>query len=131
MSRQMSNLVQQLQQYSHGTTGQPLCIYGDPAYPLRVHLQGPYEAAELTAEQLQYNVSMSGVRTAVEWVFGDRIKYFAFLDFKKNLKIGLSPVGTMYYVCALLRNAHTCLYGSTTSSFFDLQPPTIQYYFQV
>ena len=44
----------------------------------------------------------------MEWVFGDILSYFAFLDFKKNLKIGLSPIGTMYSVCGLLRNAITC-----------------------
>ena len=33
-----SGLLQQLAQHSHSPTGQPLCIYGDPAYPLRVHI---------------------------------------------------------------------------------------------
>lgn len=74
---------------------------------------------------------MSDVRSAVEWVFGDILSYFAFLDFKKNLKIGLSPIGTVYSVCGLLRNAITCFYGSITSDYFDLQPPTIQEYFQI
>ena len=74
---------------------------------------------------------MSKVREAVEWVFSDIVTYFAFLDFKKNLKIGLSPVGVMYSVCALLRNARICLYGSTTSTYFDVQPPTLDDYFQV
>ncbi|XP_048577691.1 uncharacterized protein LOC116607814 [Nematostella vectensis] len=128
---QMSGLLHQLQQYSVDQARQPLCIYGDPAYPLRVQLQAPYKHAHLTADQEAFNSSMSKVRSAVEWVFGDIISYFAFLDFKKNLKIGLSPVGTMYAACALLRNAHTCLYSSMSSSFFDLEPPTIQEYFQV
>lgn len=30
---------------------------------------------------------MSKVRVFVEWVFGDIINYFKFLDFKKNLKV--------------------------------------------
>jgi hypothetical protein len=74
---------------------------------------------------------MSRVRVSVEWVFGDIVNYFKFLDFKKNLKIGLSTVGKIYSVCALLRNALTCLYGSNTSSFFQVNPPTVQEYFQV
>ena len=73
---------------------------------------------------------MSSVRVDVEWVFGDITNYFKFLDFKNNLKIGLSAVGKMYSVCALLRNALTCLYGSTTSSYFQVEPPTLQEYFQ-
>ena len=127
----MSGLMDALQQFSHSPAGQPLCIYGDPAYPLRIHLQASYKAAHLTQDQEAFNSSMSDVRSAVEWVFGDILSYFAFLDFKKNLKIGLSPIGTMYSVCGLLRNAITCFYGSTTSDYFDLQPPTIQEYFQI
>ena len=78
----------------------------------------------------EYNASMSEVRVAVEWLFGDIINSFKFLDFKKNLKIGLSSIGKMYVVCALLRNAKTCLYGNQTSDFFELDPPTLQEYFQ-
>ena len=60
---------------------------------------------------------MSQVRIAMEWLFGDIANYFKFIDYKKKLKIGLSSVGKMYLVCAIL-NALTCLYGNTTSEFF-------------
>ena len=72
---------------------------------------------------------MSEVRVAVEWLFGDIVNYFKFIDYKKNLKIGLSSVGKMYLVCAILRNALTCLYGNATSEFFHLHPPTLADYF--
>ena len=72
---------------------------------------------------------MSEVRVSVEWIFTDIITYFKFLDFKKDLKIGLSPVGKMYIVCALLHNARACLYGNTTSTYFDCEPPTVEEYF--
>ena len=72
---------------------------------------------------------MSTVRVSVEWVFGDIINYFKFLDFKKNLKIGLSAVGKMYIICALLHNARICLYGSETSHYFQCEPPIIESYF--
>ena len=52
-----------------------------------------------------YNKAMSAVRMSVEWLFGDIVNYFKFLDFKKNLKLSLSAVGKMYVVCAILRNA--------------------------
>ena len=55
------------------------------------------------------------------------------LTWRKNLCIqqtpSLSPVGKMYIVCALLRNAHNCLYQSSTSKFFGIDPPQIQDYF--
>ena len=124
-----SKLLNLLQRNSFSSTGQPLCVYGDPAYPLRVHLQGPFKGAHLTPIQREFNTSMSEVRTSVEWVFGEIVDYFSFLDFKKDLKIGLSAVGKMYTVCALMANAHTCLYKSMTSYFFDLEPPQLEEYF--
>ena len=106
-----------------------MCLYGDPAYPLRTHLQGPFRNAQLTPQMMAYNKAMSEVRVSVEWLFGDIVNYFKFNDFKKNLKIGLSCVGKQYMVSALLRNALTCLYGNQTSQFFGLQPPNIMDYF--
>ena len=35
---------------------------------------------------------MSQVRVSVEWLFEDIVNYFKFLDFKKNLKIGMSSI---------------------------------------
>ena len=65
---------------------------------------------------------------SVEWLFGDIVNYFKFLDFKKNLS--LSAVGKMYVVCAILRNALTCMYTNSTSEYFALDPPTIdEHYF--
>ena len=72
---------------------------------------------------------MSKVRSLVEWIFGHTINYVTFLAFKKDLKLGLSPNGKMYIVCALLRNALICLYGNTTSDFFQLDPPSLEDYF--
>ena len=83
----------------------------------------------LTDDELAFNQSMNKVRICVEWVFEDIVNYFKFTDFKKDLKIGLSAVGKTYAVCALLRNALTCLYGNNTASFFNVQPPALEDYF--
>jgi hypothetical protein len=72
---------------------------------------------------------MSRVRTAVEWGYGKIIRCFAFLDFKKNLKkVFLQPVAVYYAVGALLTKCHTCLYGSQTSRYFDIAPPSLEKY---
>ena len=125
-----SGLLQMLERYSIARDGSILCIYGDPAYPLRPQLQRPFRSAQITPLQNEWNKAMSKVRVSVEWVFGDVINYYKFLDFRKNLKIQLSAVGKMYIVCALLQNARSCFYGNSTSSFFDCNPPNIQEYFQ-
>ena len=125
-----SGFLQELQRFSNcPVTGLPLCVYGDPAYPIRAHLQRPYKGAVLTPAQQDFNTSMSTVRSSVEWIFGDIVNYFKFLDFKKNLKIGLSAVGKMYVTCALMQNARSILYGSVTSEYFGVNPPTLEEYF--
>ena len=48
-------LLNQLQQYSFGQNQRPLCIYGDPAYPLRVHLQAGFKGARLSQQQIDWN----------------------------------------------------------------------------
>ena len=103
--------------------GQPLCLYGDPAYPLGVHLQAPFKGNNLTPQMELYNKSMSEVRVAVEMLFGNISNYFKFIDFKRQMKVNLSPLGKIYFVCALLENAQTCLYGNQVSQMFEIDPP--------
>ena len=105
-----SGLLQDLQKFSNSpVTVLPICVYGDPAYPLRAHLQGPFKGAVLTLHQ-EFDKSMSSARVSVEWVLNDIINCVKFLNFKKNLKVGLNAVGKMYIVCALMENAHTILF---------------------
>ena len=126
-----SHLLDDLERFafSPAPAPRPLCLYGDPAYPLRIHHQAPFRNLPLTPRMELFNKEMSSLRTSVEWLFGDIVNYFKFVDFKKNLKIGLSAVRKIYIVSAILRNALTCLYGNTTCEFFDLDPPTLQEYF--
>jgi hypothetical protein len=102
-------------------------IYGDPAYMLRPWLITPYKG-NVHADQQAFNKDMSSVRQSVEWGFGKVVSLFAFLDFKKNLKLFLSPIGKYYPVGVLLANCHTCLNGSLVSSYFECIPPTLEEY---
>ena len=124
----VSGVLEKREMFSFALDGTPLCIYGVPAYPLRTHLQTGFTRAQLTADEERFNKKMSSVRVSVEWVFGDIIRHFAFVDFKKNLKDSLSPIGKMYVVSAILQNVHTGLYGSTTSTFFCMDPHSLEDY---
>ena len=75
-----------------------------------------------------YNIAMGAVRSFVEWLFADIVNYIKFLDFKKNLKLGLSSISKIYIVSALFQNALACFYGNNTSTFFDLDPSTLEEY---
>ena len=64
-----------------------MCLCGDPTYPHRIHLQGPFKEQRLTPAMEDFNSAMRSVRSSVEWVFGDVIGSFKFLDLKKNSKL--------------------------------------------
>lgn len=123
-----SGLLNTLQRKARTPRGDILCIYGDPAYPLRPQLMCPYRENNLTFQMQEFNTAMSEVRVTVEWLFGDIVESFKFIDYKKNLKLGLSAVGKQYIVSVFFRNLITCLYGNSTSEFFDLDPPSLLEY---
>ena len=64
-----SGLLHYLEQFAFNPAGQPLCVYGDPAYP-EVHLQGPFKHGVLTPQMEEYNAAMSAVRSSVECFLG-------------------------------------------------------------
>ena len=81
-----SNRLQDLERYAFSPTGQPMSVYGDPAYPLRVHLQAPFRRGILVPEMEQYNAAMSSVRVSVEWLFGDIYTILTYIEitYKEN-----------------------------------------------
>ena len=79
--------------------------------------------------QKLFNKSMSSVRVAVEWPFGEVITYFASNNFKKNLKIALKSVAKLYVVSCLLFNGRAWLYNSKTALYFNIQLPSLDDYF--
>ena len=109
------------------SNGDPFVLYGDPAYGVSRNIISPFRG-QLTPSEMEFNKSMSALRVSVEWNFGKVTNLFAFLDFKKNLKILLQPVGKCYLVGILLTNCHSCLYNSQTSKFFDVRAPTLEVY---
>jgi len=43
-----SQLYDDLQNFAFDPVGRAMCLYGDSAYPLRVHLQAPFRVCILT-----------------------------------------------------------------------------------
>ena len=65
---------------------------------------------------------MSSCRECIEWDYGDVGKMWAFVDYKKILKLRRMAVGPMYLVALILRNAHNTMNGCYTCEFFDMAP---------
>ena len=73
-----SGLLNDLGRFAFSPAGPPMCVYGDPAYPLHIHLQALFRQAHLTPLMEEDNTAMSTVRTSVEWIFGDIITSLSF-----------------------------------------------------
>ena len=92
-----SVLLGDLQRYSHSPAGQPLCVHGDPAYPISVHMQHLFAGPELTRIQKEYYTAMSSVRGSAEWMFGDTANYFALCIAYKCQDMPLQSVTSSYF----------------------------------
>ena len=123
-----SVLKRSLEDHLFGSNGRQMVIYGDPAYPLLPYLCAPFKGAVLTPEEQEFNRRMASVRIAVEWGFCKVLNMFAFVDYRKNLKLHLQPISLYYLVAAILTNVHTCLNGSQISEFFACDPPPLSEY---
>jgi nuclease HARBI1 len=104
-------------------------VYGDPAYGCSDQFVCPYPTVLFTPEKKKFNKIMSKLRVAVEWSYGDVVRYWSYLDMKSRMKSQQIPVTQLYVVAVLLTNCLTITRGgNTTSDYFSLAPPTLQEY---
>lgn len=124
-----SALIERLAEAQRGSDMQYM-IYGDGIFPFRTHLRSRHKAnrvgAVITERQALENSVMAKVRISIEWHYGNLCTLFPFLDYKRNLKIRLQPLASLYFVATFLRNCHVCLYENNTSRYFNLPPPSLE-----
>ena len=85
-------------------------------------------APAVTHDERSFNKYMSTLRVSVEHNFGHITKLWSYTDLKRVHRTGEQPTAAHYHCMALFTNLHTCMHGSQTSDFFDLQPPSITEY---
>lgn len=102
-------------------------MYGDPAYSINSIILSPYQGAQITNDQKQWNRAMSRLRIVAEWAFKEMVNTFGFLDYVKNQKHLLQPVGVQFRVAALLHNAHVCLHKPQITQYFNIDRDEIIY----
>ena len=76
-------------QYWHNN--QPPCIYGDPAYPLSIHIQAPFSRQNLTPNSVNCNNAMSQNWDYVVWLFNEIETYFKFISYTNIYLFPNSP----------------------------------------
>jgi len=135
-----SGLQDKLKEYAKDENGQQLWVYRDAGYGMSEGIMSSYRArgmggnraaAPLQEDQEVFNANMAKQHIVMEWGFGKVVNTFAFIDFHKKLKLGLSPVGSLVFTAILLTNVHTCYHGSETAAYFECLPPTVWEYFGV
>lgn len=104
-------------------------IYGDPAYGTTDTVISGLKVETLLEEEQEFNMQMSKIRQCVEWSFGKLFNNWKFLKDTKNLKLQVSPISKYFLIAVLLTNAHTSIYGSQTSTYFQHPPPSLAEYF--
>ncbi|KAG8697917.1 hypothetical protein FRC09_007560 [Ceratobasidium sp. 395] len=125
-----SKLEECLEVHAVGVDGRRLLLWGDPAYMnTEVVASAEKKLGDMPAINRAFFREMATYRQCVEWAFGKISTLFSFNNYSTNLKVLLSPVGSYFLASVLLTNAHTCIYGSETSHFYSLQPPSLEKYF--
>ncbi|KAF4028889.1 DDE superfamily endonuclease [Phytophthora infestans] len=104
-------------------------LYGDPAYGARKYIVSGYKGNSVSADESDVNSEMSRLRESVEWNFKCMKTLWSYVDYNKQQKVRLSPVGKFVKAAMLLTNCHNCYYGGNQiSQYFDLPPPSLQDY---
>ena len=104
-------------------------IYGDPTYASSRWIVSGFKGNDFDESKKHFNKAMSSVRQGVELNFGRIKTLWAFVTFGRQKKIMLSNVGGAVVVAVLLTNCHCCYYnGNQISSYFNLQPPSLEEY---
>jgi hypothetical protein len=85
-----------------GNTDVPLCILGDPAYPLMDWLMKPYPGMGLDDERTHYNYRQSRARMCIENAFG-RLKG-RWRCLRTDIENHITLVPSMVVACCILHN---------------------------
>lgn len=64
----------------------------------------------------------------MEWIISRALSIFAFLDYKRNQKLLLQPVGLYYRAAVILVDCNNCLFGGETSHVLGVQLPSLEEY---
>jgi len=119
-----SKLNQRLQSMQRGQI-QQLIVYGDSIYPHLTHVTSCWKGENVSDEQRKLNGLMKSVRISIEWNYSVTSNLFGYLkNFNKLRLLTDCNCAKIYIVATFLRNCHVCIYGSISSSYFNLLLPS-------
>jgi hypothetical protein len=102
-------------------------VLGDSAYPTNDVMISIYKGRWLPTASVAFHAVMCPICTSVEWGYKKVVRYWAFLDFKKQMKIQRSALVPMWRLGVFLTNCLTCAKGGNQiSKYFDVAPPSLE-----
>lgn len=108
------------------------CMFGDCIFLAKSHLLVKHDGEfyVLTQREEQENYARPRARVAIEWDYNTTARLFPYVDYNTNCKVlaGGSNMALAYFTAVLLKNCHVCLYHSESSSYFAIEPPTLEHY---
>ncbi len=76
-----------------------------------------------------FNAVMCPLRVSVEWGYEKIVRYWAFFDLKKQMKIHGSAIDPMWRLAIFFTNCLTWAKGGNRiSKYFDIQPLSLEEY---
>ncbi|OAD05736.1 hypothetical protein MUCCIDRAFT_79183 [Mucor lusitanicus CBS 277.49] len=88
-------------------------LYGDPAYiSASPHVYTPFPSNTTDPIERECNRSMSKVRIAVEWEFGEVMKHFTYAKYRYGMKTGGNNPAKIYILSTVFKKMlHCCRQG--------------------
>jgi hypothetical protein len=102
-------------------------ILGDSAYPNNDVMVSIYKGRHLPEHAEAFNSIMCPIRACVEWGYDKIVRYWAFVVFKKQMKIQWVPVEAMWHIAVFLTNA-LVQKEVIISKYFNSPPPSMEHF---
>ncbi|XRB21875.1 hypothetical protein RI054_29g117240 [Pseudoscourfieldia marina] len=83
----------------------------------------------LSPQRRELNLLASGLRIAAEWGFAYVHANFQWYRAASKQKLGELPLRNVWLAGVILANAFAILKPNQTSKYFDVEPPTLEEYF--
>ncbi len=84
---------------------------------------------ELRRDRQAFNATYSPMITCVEWGYDKVVRHWAYVDFKKQMRMEMVRMEAMWHGAFWLTNVVTCVRGGNQiSEYFELPPPTLEEY---
>jgi hypothetical protein len=101
-----------------------LGVYGDSIYPHFSNTSSSNRNPINTPQENAENSGYKSVRISIEWNYEVTSNTYRYLKNLNKLRVmNGATVSKVYTVATFLRNCHVCMYGSISSSYFDLVIP--------